>query len=71
MSEKPPGHPGEGLRLLLVAGLLLLNVGLVVRQRHVSVSRHQQLQAIAEQVGAHASGTPVLWQRPLWQPLKP
>ncbi|KAL4430002.1 hypothetical protein ABPG77_004372 [Micractinium sp. CCAP 211/92] len=53
MSEAPVGQTGEGLRLVLVAGLLLLSVGLVFRSRHISSARH------LEQAGVQqASSTP-------------
>ncbi len=50
MSETPVGQIGEGLRLVLVAGLLLLSVGLVFRSRHISSARHLE-QAGVQQVG--------------------
>lgn len=52
MSETPIGQTGEGLRLVLVAGLLLLSVGLVFRSRHISSARHLE-QAGVQQVGTH------------------
>lgn len=55
MSETPAGRTGEGLWLVLVAGLLLLNVGLILRPRHISTARHH------EQAGMQQVGTPGLF----------